>query len=144
MFNKLPSKKILISLALFIVAAGCYLLYEKSKVQVTEVLEGIGSGAKNGQTAIFDYRGFLYDAKAPHGLGKEVDSTYKRHSTMKAVIGAKQVIPGLDKALIGMKPGGQRQVLIASSMAYGDTGAGDGLIPPKAKLVYLIELRILE
>lgn len=144
MFKQTMKVKFLTGLILLAAMGGGYYYYEQSKVQVTEVLVGIGDGAKKGQTVVFDYRAFLYEKTAPKGLGKELDSTYSRHATMRAVLGAHQVIPGLDKALVGMKPGGQRQVLIASSMAYGKEGAGGGLIPPHATLVYQVELRSLE
>ena len=136
--------KILIVLAVIVVAAGAYYLNEKSKVKVTEVLEGVGATASKGQTAVFDYRAFIFDPSAAKNLGKEFDSTYSRQTPMKIVLGEKQVIPGLDKAIIGMKVGGQREVVIAPSMAYGDSGAGGGLVPPKATLIYLVELRSIE
>lgn len=144
MLEKMKKRKWLIGLTVSAFLLGAVIWYQQSKVLVTEVLVGVGNGAKNGQTAVFDYRGFLYDSHAPKGLGREFDSTYKRHSTMRAVLGAKQVIPGLEKALLGMKAGGQRHVVIAPSMAYGDVGAGDGLVPPRASVVYQIELRSLE
>ena len=142
----MSKKKIFLSVVALLVIAGVgYYGYELSKVRIEERLEGVGStGVQNGQSVVFDYRGFLYDEKAPQNLGREFDSSYKRHEPMKAVVGAKQVIPGLDKALLGMKPGGQRKVTIAPSMGYGATGAGDGLVPPNSKLVYIIELRSIQ
>lgn len=144
MLAKLKQNKLIIIIVLLALIGGGYVLYQQSLLRVTETLEGIGPVAKRGNTVVFDYRAFLYDAKAPNHLGREFDSSYSRKEPLKAILGASQVIPGLEKALMGMKPGGQRKAIIAPSMGYGEAGAGDGLVPPSSTLVYLIELRSME
>ncbi len=128
----------------FIVSVGMIIFYFQTRVRVTEELSGMGSGAKSGQIVVFDYQGFLYDSKAERGFGKLFDSTYRRHTPMRVQLGNDQIIPGLEKALLGMKVGAQRHVIIAPSMAYGKKGAGEGLIPSNATLVYQIEMRSIE
>lgn len=137
-------KKYLIIIIVTLLGIGGYLLYEKSKYQAQDLLIGLNDEVKNGQTVIFDYRGFLYDSKAPNGMGKEFDSTYRRHAPMRAVVGAKQVIPGLERGLLGMKAGGQRLVTLGPSMAYGETPAAGDAVPADSKVIYLIELRSIE
>ena len=44
----------------------------------------------------------------------------------------------------GMQPGGQRQLVIPASLGYGDRGAGGGVIPPNATLLFDIELLAIE
>lgn len=144
MLTESKNKKIIGIAVIVFTLLGAGIFYYNSRIKINETLIGIGTEATIGKTAVFDYRAFLYDSRAPKGLGVEFDSSYRRHIPMRALLGAQQVIPGLDKALIGMKAGGQREVVIPASQAYGDKGAGDGLVPPGTKVVYLIELRSLE
>lgn len=55
-------------------------------------------------------------------------------------LGRREVIVGLERALIGMKVGGYRKVRISPHLAYRDQGLAD-LIPPRAVLIAEIWLR---
>ena len=55
------------------------------------------------------------------------------------MLGAGRVIKGWDQGVQGMKVGGQRTLIIPSSMAYGSRGAGN-VIPPDATLIFDVEL----
>lgn len=70
---------------------------------------------------------------------------------MRAQIGKKQQIAGLEKGIMGMKPGEQRQIFIKADLAYGEDGVcleteeeaeeeGDCLVPPNTDLVYDVTL----
>ena len=43
-----------------------------------------------------------------------------------------------------MQPGGQRQLVIPADLGYGEAGAGGGVIPPNATLLFDIELLAIE
>eukprot|EP00397_Hematodinium_sp_SG-2012_P035820 GEMP01038590.1.p1 GENE.GEMP01038590.1~~GEMP01038590.1.p1 ORF type:complete len:175 (+),score=32.47 GEMP01038590.1:61-585(+) len=58
--------------------------------------------------------------------------------------GAGDMIPGWEKGLIGMQRGEKRELIIPSSDAYGKEGYEMWGIPPKATLVFELELLTVE
>ena len=99
---------------------------------------GDGSPATSGAKIAAHYTGKLTD-------GTKFDSSVDRNQPLDFTVGVGQVIPGWDQGIVGtgdippMKVGGTRMLYIPYSMAYGDRGAG-GVIPPKADLVFEVEL----
>ena len=66
--------------------------------------------------------------------GKEFDASYKRGEPLSFTVGQGQVIKGWDEGLLDMAIGEKRKLTIAPHLAYGDSGVGGGLIPPKSTL----------
>ncbi len=71
--------------------------------------------------------------------GEVVDSTLDRGRAFNFVLGAHQVIPGLEEGVAGMKVGGTRQLFVPPELAYGDEGYGL-LIDPTENIVYEVML----
>lgn len=92
--------------------------------------EGTGAAPGPSDTVKVNYRGTLPD-------GKEFDSSYKRDKPTELRMDG--VIRCWTEALQKMKIGGKARFVCPSSIAYGDTGAGD-LILPGATLVFEVEL----
>jgi FKBP-type peptidyl-prolyl cis-trans isomerase len=92
---------------------------------------GTGSAVKSGDTVSIHYLGTLED-------GTKFDSSYDRNEPFETQIGVGQVIEGWDKGVVGMKVGGKRKLTIPYQMAYGENGYGP--IPPKATLIFEVEL----
>jgi len=70
-------------------------------------------------------------------IRREGDQTFIDH---RVTLGRRQAITGIERVLVGMKPGGYRKVRIAPHLAYRDKGV-PGLIPADAVLVIELWLR---
>jgi uncharacterized damage-inducible protein DinB len=104
---------------------------ELVRMRYTEVSVGTGEAAKPGQEYTVHYTGWLTD-------GKKFDSSVDRKDPLKFVQGRRRVIAGWEAGFEGMKVGGKRRLFIPYQMAYGE--AGRGSIPPKAELIFDVEL----
>ncbi len=113
-----------------------------TQLVATDTQTGTGAQALANHTVTVHYTGWLVDSNAPLMHGKQFDSsrTETGGEPFRFYIGAHQVIPGWDQGIIGMKVGGHRTLLIPSELAYGQRGAGRGVIPPNAALIFDIEL----
>jgi len=107
---------------------------------VADVFAGIGRAAAPGMQLIVHYTGWLYDAAAPGGRGRQFDSSRGRGQPFAFVLGEGRVIAGWEQGCTGMQVGGRRRLIIPPELAYGESGVGDGLIPPGATLLFEIEL----
>jgi FKBP-type peptidyl-prolyl cis-trans isomerase len=103
----------------------------KEGLQVDKLKEGSGPGATSGRTVTVDYRAFLKN-------GTEVDSSYKKGKPFEFTMGKKQVIPGWEMGMIGMKVGEVSRFVIAPEHAYGAKGKGD--VPPNAEIIFEVTL----
>lgn len=101
-------------------------------LQVEDTVTGDGEMATEGDIIQVNYTGYLEN-------GEEFDSSEGR-GPFSFQIGVGQVIEGWDKGFQGMRVGGQRTLTIAPELAYGETGAGGGIIPPNATLTFEVEL----
>jgi FKBP-type peptidyl-prolyl cis-trans isomerase FkpA len=109
-------------------------------LQKIELKPGTGPAIAKGQAAVVHYTGWLFDAGAPENKGKKFDSSLDRAEPFEFDLGAGHVIRGWDDGVEGMQVGGQRRLVIPPEMGYGARGAGGGLIPPGATLVFDVEL----
>ena len=96
----------------------------------------VGLKPTKGQTILAHYEGRLLD-------GTVFDSSYARKQPFEFQVGIGNVIPGWDEALMDMKTGEKRTLVIPPNLAYGSQGAG-GVIPPNAWLVFDVQLVALK
>jgi FKBP-type peptidyl-prolyl cis-trans isomerase len=85
-----------------------------------------------GDTVTVHYDGYFPD-------GRKFDSSRDRGKPFKFVLGAEQVIPGLDLGIVQLSIGERAILTIPAYLGYGEKGFA-GLVPPKTDLVFDIEL----
>jgi len=108
-------------------------------LQIVDVVTGAGADARPGRMVRVHYTGWLYDAAKPDKRGNKFDSSKDSGQPFEFNLGAREVIPGWDQGVAGMKVGGKRLLTIPPDMGYGARGAA-GVIPPNATLVFEVEL----
>lgn len=104
-------------------------------LQYYDLETGDGPALEVGQVATVHYTVWLED-------GTYIDSSLDRGQPMQMLVGGGQNIAGWEEGVMSMHVGGQRQIIIPSELAFGEEGAGQGLIPPNAGLV--LELEVLD
>jgi FKBP-type peptidyl-prolyl cis-trans isomerase FkpA len=93
--------------------------------------DGKGASPTAADTVKVHYRGTFPD-------GKEFDSSYKRGEPIEFPLNG--VIKCWTEGVQKMKVGGKAKLTCPSSIAYGERGAGGGVIPPNATLQFEVEL----
>ncbi len=102
-----------------------------SGLRYVVVEEGSGESPQAGQVVTVHYTGKLLD-------GKKFDSSYDRGQPIDFPVGKGQVIKGWEEALLDMKKGEKRILIIPPELGYGPSGRGP--IPPNATMVFDVEL----
>lgn len=103
----------------------------ESGLQYFDITLGDGPVVPRTATVTVHYTGWLTD-------GKKFDSSRDRGEPIEFPLNA--VIAGWTEGVTGMKVGGRRKLVIPYQLGYGERGAGGGLIPPRATLIFDVEV----
>ena len=98
-----------------------------------DIVVGDGETPESGDSISVHYDGWLKD-------GTKFDSSRDRDEPYEFPIGVGHVIQGWDEGVGSMRVGGRRKLVIPPELGYGDRGAGGGVIPGGATLVFDVEL----
>ncbi len=101
------------------------------KYSVLQAGEKDGQKPELGDRVKVNYTGWLED-------GTEFDTNRARGGPVQFALGA--VIPGWNEGVALMTRGTRGKFTIPPTLAYGEAGAGRGVIPPNATLTFEIEL----
>jgi peptidylprolyl isomerase len=77
-------------------------------------VQGSGAPLTSGQTVVVQYSGVVWRS------GTVFDSTYVNKTPDTFVLGANEVLPGMEEALGGVKVGSRILMVIPPALAYGD------------------------
>ena len=105
-------------------------------LQILDLEVGTGQEVMVGDNLTVHYTGWLCE----DGMrGTEFDSSVNG-MPFSFQVGIGQVIMGWDMGVPGMRVGGKRELVIPPELAYGQQGAGGGIIPPNATLNFEVEV----
>jgi peptidylprolyl isomerase len=103
----------------------------RAPLRFIDVKIGDGPEAQPAQEYTVHYTGWLRD-------GTKFDSSVDRGRPLTFIQGRRMVIGGWDMGFEGMRVGGKRRLFLPYQLAYGEKGRGK--IPPKAELIFDVEL----
>jgi len=92
-----------------------------------------GRRPKTGETVLVHYTGTLTD-------GTKFDSSQDRKEPIAFPLGRGAVIKGWDEGIAQLGIGDSAVLIVPPQLAYGEKGAGGGLIPANATLVFVVTL----
>ena len=104
----------------------------ESGLEFILVEEGKGKKAAPGDNVTIHYTGYFED-------GSIFDSSVKREQPFTFQLGIGKVIKGWDEGIAMMKIGDKVRLIIPYQLGYGERGY-PGVIPPKATLIFDVEL----
>ena len=97
---------------------------------------GTGTKAQLGLTAVIHFIGWVEENGQQ---GREIFNSRKEKKPVSFMIGTKNVMQGWNEGVIGMQAGGTRMIKIPPQLGYG-AKAVEGVIPPNAPLLFIIDL----
>jgi FKBP-type peptidyl-prolyl cis-trans isomerase len=99
-----------------------------SGLKIEDLRIGEGPEASKGKQVYIRYEGLLTK-------GEKFQTNFGSSFT----IGKREVIPGLEYGVEGMRVGGIRKLSVSPHLAFGTEGV-PGAIPPNARLYFIVEL----
>jgi peptidylprolyl isomerase len=103
-------------------------------LSLTTLLQGTGQVTVTGDELVVQYIGEIWAS------GKEFDSSWSRSIPAGFTIGVGNLIPGWDKALVGVKVGSRVLLVVPPAEGYGSAGQSSAGISGTDTLVFVIDV----
>jgi peptidylprolyl isomerase len=104
------------------------------KLKTVVLSQGKGPKVAKGDLLVADYLGSIYRS------GKVFDNSYDRKAPAAFPIGVGKVVPGWDKALVGVKAGSRVEMVLPPKEGYGKTGNAQAGIKGTDSLVFVVDV----
>lgn len=104
------------------------------KLKTSVLSKGDGPKVLKGDLLVADYLGSIYKT------GKVFDNSYDRKSPAAFPIGVGQVVPGWDKALVGVNAGSRVLMVLPPKEGYGAKGNTQAGIKGTDSLVFVVDV----
>ena len=104
---------------------------ESEELVVQPLIAGEGEPLEQGQTAVVNYSGWLWD-------GEQFDSSFERGTPSSFTFAAGSLIDGWIEGLEGQAVGSRVLLVIPSELAYGEEGNAN--IPGGSTLVFVVDI----
>jgi peptidylprolyl isomerase len=105
---------------------------DSSQLRIEDLEAGTGRPVAQGETVRVHYQAAL-----PNGT--PLHDTRDQGVPSEIILGSTKTICGFEKALVGMRPGGQRRVFVPWQLGFGESGRAPD-IQPRTDLVFVIDL----
>lgn len=106
----------------------------ESGLQYTDIDITDGPEVRKGQKVRLNYRlAFSLESLNRDDDTGIIDSSDRHKSPVIVTVGSEEAIPGLDEALVGMRRGATRRVIIPADLAFGARGIPH-IVPPNTTL----------
>jgi FKBP-type peptidyl-prolyl cis-trans isomerase len=103
-------------------------------IRIQDIVHGSGSAVRNGRRVSINYVGTF-----PNDGNKIFDKNQSKGKPLTFRLGTGEVIKGLDRGMIGMKVGGEREITIPPKLGYGEKGTSG--IPGNSTLCFTVQLK---
>ncbi len=103
-------------------------------LSTTTLIQGSGAVTASGDELVVQYVGQIWAS------GKEFDSSWSRSLPSGFILGIGQLIPGWDKALVGVKVGSRVLLVVPPADGYGSAGQSGAGISGTDTLVFVVDI----
>jgi peptidylprolyl isomerase len=103
-------------------------------LSTTTLIQGSGAVTASGDELVVQYVGQIWAS------GKEFDSSWSRSLPSGFILGVGELIPGWDKALVGVKVGSRVLLVVPPADGYGSAGQSAAGISGTDTLVFVVDI----